>query len=46
MVIDRELESRVYRLYSCIDRHINSHSATAEDVYVAMIDVLIYIMVK
>lgn len=44
MVIDRELERRVYSLYTYIDKYVNKHSVDAVDVYNEMINVLAYII--
>ena len=44
MVIDRELERRVYNLYIYIDKYGNKHSVKAEDVYNEMLNVLTYII--
>lgn len=44
IVIDRELERRVYSLYTYIDKYVNRHSVNALDVYNEMINVLTYIM--
>ena len=40
MVIDRELERRVYSLYTYIDKYLNNHSVDAVDVYNEMLIVL------
>ena len=45
MVIDRELERRVYSLYNFIDRYISKHSVDAIDVYNEMINLLTYIFI-
>ena len=44
MVIDRELERRVYNLYTYIDKYVNKHSVDAVDVYNEMLNVLTYII--
>lgn len=44
MVIDRELERRVYNLYTYIDNYVNKHSVDAVDVYNEMLKVLTYII--
>ena len=44
MVIDRELEKRVYNLYTYIDKYVNNHGVGAIDVYNEMLNVLTYII--
>lgn len=44
MVIDRELERRVYSLYTYIDKYVNKNSVDAIDVYNEMLNVLTYII--
>ena len=44
MVIDRELERRVYSLYSYIDKYVNKHSVDATDVYNEMLNLVTYII--
>lgn len=44
MVIDRELEKRVYNLYTYIDKYLNKHSVDAVGVYNEMLKVLTYII--
>ena len=46
MVIDRELERRVYSLYNFIDKYINKHSVDAVDVYNEVINLLTYIFIS
>lgn len=46
MVIDRELERRVYSLYNFIDKYINMQSVDAVDVYNEMINLLTYIFIS
>lgn len=44
MVIDRELERRVYSLYTYIDKYVNMHSVDVTEVYNQMLNVLAYII--
>ena len=44
MVIDRELQRRVYNLYTYINKYVNKRSVDAVDVYNEVLNFLTYIM--
>ena len=46
MVIDRELEKRVYNLYDYIDKYLNKHSVDAVGVHNEMLKLLTYIILR